>query len=98
MRIDPKQQFSKKLAKWTAAFWFVYLTWLSVIILLQPAAALYIVLLAMVTTVVMFLNIYEYTKNSIYEKGAFAMLDKIELNLKHKSKDTSEDDEEGDVD
>lgn len=93
MKIDPRQQFSKKLAKWTSVFWFLYMTWLSVIILLQPSAALYIVLMSMITTVVMFLNIYEYTKNSIYEKGAFAMLDKIELNLKHNKKEEEEEEE-----
>ena len=77
-------------------FWFLFMTWLSVIILLQPSAALYIVLMSMIVTVVMFLNIYEYTKNSIYEKGAFAMLDKLELSLKHKatSTDKKEEDEE----
>ena len=100
IRIDPRQQFSKKLARWTSVFWFLYMTWLSVIILLQPAAALYVVLLAMLTTIVMFINIYEYTKNSIYEKSAFAMLDKLELNLKHKSdtetEEETEDEKEGD--
>lgn len=82
-RIDPKKQFSKKLARWTAVFWFVYMTWLSVILLLQPAAALYSVYMGIIATAVMILNVWAYTKNSIYEKGVFAMLDKakIEMNL-----------------
>ena len=82
-RIDPKKQFSKKLARWTAVFWFVFMTWLSVILLLQPSAALYSVYMGIIATAVMILNVWAYTRNSIYEKGVFAMLDKakIEMNL-----------------
>ena len=82
-RIDPKKQFSKKLARWTAVFWFVFMTWLSVIMLLQPSAALYSVYMGIIATAVMILNVWAYTRNSIYEKGVFAMLDKarIEMNL-----------------
>ena len=97
-RIDPKQQFSKKLARWTAVFWFLYMTWLSVIMLLRPEAALYSVYMGMISTAVMILNVWAYTKNSIYEKGAFALLDKtkIELSLKNgKAIGTTETDEPG---
>ena len=89
-RIDPKKQFSKKLARWTAIFWFVFMTWLSVILLLQPAAALYSVYMGIIATAVMILNVWAYTRNSIYEKGVFAMLDKakIEMNLTNKSADS----------
>ena len=37
IKIDPRKQFSKKLAKWTAVFWFVFMAWLSVLFLLVPA-------------------------------------------------------------
>jgi len=97
-RIDPKQQFSKKLARWTAVFWFLYMTWLSVIMLLRPEAAMYSVYMGMISTAVMVLNVWAYTKNSIYEKGAFALLDKtkIELSLKNgKATGTTETDEPG---
>ena len=100
-RIDPKKQFSKKLARWTAVFWFVYMTWLSVILLLQPAAALYSVYMGIIATAVMILNVWAYTRNSIYEKGVFAMLDKarIEMSLTNKSADseTESDADEGEV-
>lgn len=83
--IDPKKQFSKRLARWTAVFWFLYMTWLSVILILEPQTALYTVYMAIIVTVVMIVNVWAYTQNSIYEKAAFAMLDKtrIELSLKN---------------
>ena len=81
VRIDPRKQFSKKLARWTAVFWFLYMTWLSVILLLQPAAALYTVYMGIMVTVVMLLNVWAYTRNSVYEKSVFAMLDKTKLEI-----------------
>lgn len=81
MKIDPKKQFSKKLARWTAVFWFVYMGWLSTIVYLSPAAALYCVYMSIIVTVVMIVNVWAYTKNSIYEKACFALLDKMKLEL-----------------
>lgn len=81
IRIDPKKQFSKKLARWTSVFWFFYMTWLSVLLFLAPAAALYSVYMGIIVTAVMILNVWAYTKNSIYEKGVFAMLDKAKIEL-----------------
>lgn len=80
-RIDPRKQFSKRLARWTSIFWFFYMTWLSCVIYLQPQSALYCVYMGMLVTSVMLLNVWAYTKNSIYEKGVFAMLDKTKLSL-----------------
>ena len=93
IRIDPKKQFSKKLARWTAVFWFVYMAWLSVILLLQPASALFSVYMGIICTIVMIVNVVSYTRNSIMEKMAFTLLDKtkIELNLnKEKESDGNE--------
>lgn len=89
IRIDPKKQFSKTLARWTSVFWFLFMGWLSVLMLLQPATALYCVYMSIVVTAVMILNVWAYTRNSIYEKGVFAMLDKarIEIGLKNKDVD-----------
>lgn len=81
VRMDPKTQFSKKLARWTAVFWFAYMTWLSVIPVIQPAAALYAVYMGLIATVVMLLNVAAYTRNSIYEKSMLAMLDKTRMEL-----------------
>ena len=103
IRIDPKKQFSKKLAKWTAVFWFFFMTWLTVLFLLVPEAAIYCVYMGVIVTAVMILNVWAYTRNSIYEKGVFAMLDKarIEIGLKNgktsNSAQEDENDEEGSV-
>lgn len=95
IRVDPKAQFSKKLARWTAVFWFFYMTWLSVIMMIEPATALYTVYMGILVTMVMLLNVWAYTKNSIYEKGAFALLDKakFELTLGGRSEKKDRDDE-----
>ena len=105
-RIDPKQQFSKKLAKWTAAFWFFYMTWLSVLLFIQPNVAQFVIYMALIATAVMILNVAAYTRNSIYEKSLLAFLDKakIELNMqsakqeKQTDPDDDYDDTEGDED
>ena len=76
---------------------------LSVLFLLVPEAALYSVYMAIVVTVVMIVNVWAYTHNSVYEKMCFAMLDKakIEIGLKSagnpSSKREESDDEESSV-
>ena len=86
-RIDPRKQFSKKLARWTSVFWFFYMTWLTVLMLLQPPVAIYTVYMGIIATIVMIVNVWAYTHNSVYEKACFAMLDKtkIEIGLKNGS-------------
>ena len=81
-RIDPKKQFSKRLARWTAVFWFVYMLWLSMLMLLQPQVALYCFYMGLISTVVMIVNEIAYTRNSIMEKLAYTLLDKTRLELK----------------
>ena len=81
VRIDPRKQFSKRLARWTSVFWFFFMTWLTVLFMIVPEAALYCVYMAIIATSVMLLNVWAYTRNSIYEKGVFAMLDKAKLSL-----------------
>ena len=101
--IDPQKQFSKKLARWTSVFWFFFMTWLTVLFLLVPEAAIYCVYMGIIVTAVMILNVWAYTRNSIYEKSVFAMLDKarIEIGLKNgkisNSAQEDENDEEGSV-
>lgn len=100
-RIDPQKQFSKRLARWTAFFWFLFMSWLSVILLLRPEAALYSVYMAIIATAVMIINVYSYCKNSIAEKVLLAMIDKtqIEFSLgsqKQKSSNSEESEAEED--
>lgn len=98
-RIDPKKQFSKRLARWTAVFWFVYMTWISVVMLLEPSTATYVFYMSIVISIVMIVNVLAYTHNSVVEKLAFAALSKakIELNIGEKAKGSGSDEvtEEG---
>lgn len=99
VKVDPKQQFSKKLARWTAVFWFAYMTWLSVILVLEPKAASWSFYMSIVVSVVMLINIYSYCKNSLTEKVLLTLLDKtrLEIGAKRKGGDTDEEmTEEGD--
>lgn len=97
-RMDPKKQFSKRLAKWTAAYWFLYMAWLSVLLYFQPASAMYTVYMGIIATAVMVLNVYSYTKNSIAEKLILAMLDKTRIELSLGGKASSTTDTEGEED
>lgn len=82
-RIDPKKQFSKRLARWTAIFWFAYMLILVALMYFQPSVAEYSFYLSIVASVVMLVNVISYSINSITEKRIFGMLDraKIEVNL-----------------
>ena len=101
-----REQFSKRLARWTAVFWFLYMTWLSVIFILEPTTALYNVYMGLIATIVMIVNVWAYTRNSIFQKAVMAMLDrtKLELSLNAhggnpssaKSKNGSGDDDDSD--
>lgn len=82
VRIDPKKQFSKKLARWTAAFWFLFLTWLSVLLLLVPESGMVAFYFACLATVVMIVMTFCYTHNSVVEKMAFFALDRANIELK----------------
>lgn len=82
IRIDPKKQFSKLLARWTAVFWFVYLTWLSILMLLEPSVGQYCFLMSIIVSVVMTLNVIMYTINSVSKKRIFGMLEKTQIELK----------------
>lgn len=93
MRIDPRKQFSKKLARWTSVFWFLFMTWLSVLMMLEPQVAQYCVYMGIISTAVMILNVWAYTQNSIYEKSVLAMMDKTRLEFSLKNSNTTEDEE-----
>ena len=97
IRIDPKKQFSKRLARWTAVFWFFYLTWLSILMMLEPTVAAYCLYMSIVVSVIMMVNVIAYTRNSIAEKLAFTLLDKTKIELtmgNRKREDADEIDDE----
>lgn len=71
-KIDPRKQFSKKLAGRTAWFWFFYMTLMAVLVGYRPEAYAAAIMLAALTTVVMVTSVLAYTDNSKYEKGLYA--------------------------
>lgn len=80
-KIDAKKQFSKRLARWTSIFWFIYMAWLSVLLFIVPESALYCVYMSIIVTVMMIVNVTAYTRNSTMEKMLLAMLNKTKLDL-----------------
>ncbi len=106
-RIDPRKQFSKHLARYGAAFWGLYLLIIAALIYFQPETAIACVYLVLIVTANKIFDTWAYTKNSTYEKGLLAMLDKtkMELSLKgtahtssgKKTAKEDDDDEKGSV-
>jgi len=102
---DHREQFSKRLARYGAVVWGVFLVAVIVLLYFQPETAMACVYLVLIVTANKALDTWAYTKNSTYEKGLLAMLDKtkMELSLKgiatapgSKAKsDSSKDDDEG---
>ena len=93
-RMDPKQQFSKRLARWTAVYWFFGMTWLSVIMLIEPSVAVYSLYMSIVISVIMLINIYAYNKNSLTEKALLTILDKTRIEVGSKKRETDGDADE----
>lgn len=87
---DPKQQFSKWLARSGAVYWIIFLTLLLILMYLRPEVATSCVYLAVIVSVVMIFHVWAYTRNSTYEKGLLALLDKTRLELN--AKETTIDD------
>lgn len=108
-RIDPKEQFSKKLAAWTARFWFLFMVIAAAMCMLVPDVADAAVYLAICASVIMLINVWAYTRNSVYEKAILAGMEKARFGLTWKkgnaasalhsddesSEESSEEDEEG---
>lgn len=97
-RIDPREQFSKKLAGRAEWFWFMYMVVLASVLVLQPAAALPAVYMGCLVTGVMIVSVFAYTKNSIDEKAFFwlAEIAKAVYGKKtHEDSGETEDDPEG---
>lgn len=95
-QFDPRKQFSKRLARYGAIFWGLYLLIIAVLIYFQPETAIACVYLVLIVTVNKMLDTWAYTKNSTYEKGLLAMLEKtkMELSLKAGGKISGKQDED----
>ena len=92
-RIDPMEQFSKWLAKSGAVYWIAFHTLLLILMYLRPEIANACVYLSIIISVVMIIHVWAYTRNSVYEKGLLAMLDKTKMELSL-TKDTPDETEE----
>lgn len=86
---DPKQQFSKWLAKSGAVYWIFFHTALLGVMCVRPEVAIACVYMAIIVSVVMIFHVWAYTKNSTYEKGLHAILDKTRMELDLSGKSTS---------
>jgi hypothetical protein len=86
---DPKQQFSKRLARSGAIYWIFFHTALLFVMCFRPEIAISCVYMAIIVSVVMIFHVWAYTKNSTYEKGLRAILDKTRLELDLSGKTTS---------
>ena len=94
---DPREQFSKKLAKWSSWFWFIYMIMLLAVLAYQPLSAEAIIWLAGITSFVMICNIWAYTDNSIYDKAIAAgvkIVGKFRFTGRKNKSSASDDDEE----
>ena len=92
-RIDPREQFSKKLAGRAEWFWFFYMVVLAAVMVLQPDAAVPAVYLGIMVTGVMIISVLAYTKNSIDEKSFFWLAEIAKAIGGSKNKSSDDDDE-----
>ena len=95
-KVDPREQFSKRLAGRAEWFWFLYMILLVAAIVITPDSALPAVYLGIMVTGVMIISVLAYTKNSIDEKWFFWAAEIAKALNSKKDKDISEtDDGEG---
>ena len=96
-KIDPREQFSKKLAGRVEWFWFGYMILCAAVMVTQPASALPAFYLACLVTGIMLVSVYLYTKNSVSEKGFYwlAEIAKAAAGIKQEKDSDTDDEEEG---
>lgn len=83
-RVDPRKQFSKRLARYGAIVWGLFLFLVIILMFSQPEVAMSCVWLVLIVTVNKMVDTLAYTDNSKTEKFLLSALDraKLELNLK----------------
>jgi len=82
--INPKEQFSKWLAKYGAIVWGIYAFAILALVAYRPEAAMSCVWLTLIMTCNKALDTVAYTRNSTIEKILLSAIDKtrIEVGLK----------------
>ena len=91
---DPRKQFSKWLAKSGAIYWIIYNTLLLILIAFRPEVAMPCVYLAIIVSIVMIWHVVCYTRNSLGEKMLLTLIDKTNIELNAKGKDSDGNEEE----
>lgn len=81
---DPRQQFSKWLARTGAVYWTFFHSALLGVMCYRPEVADACVKMALIVSAVMIFHVWAYTKNSTYEKALLAVLDKTKMELDFK--------------
>ena len=94
-RVNPREQFSKKLAGRAEWFWFFYMLVLAAVMVLQPDSALPAVYLGIMVTGVMIVSVFAYTKNSIDEKWFYWLAEIAKAVSGKKQEDSAEEEKEG---
>lgn len=91
-KIDPKQQFSKWLARYGAIVWGIYSFVVLALIAYRPETAMSCVYLTLIMTANKALDTISYTSNSKTEKLLLTLLDKarMEINIGGKTKAPAE--------
>lgn len=80
-QMDPKQQFSKWLARFGSVVWGIYAFAVLALVAYRPEAAMACVWLTLIMTANKALDTVSYTKNSTTEKIILGALEKINLEL-----------------
>lgn len=81
-RIDPRQQFSKWLARYGSIAWGVFLLLVVILLFFRPETAASCVYLVLIVTVNKALDTLSYTDNSKTEKILLAGLERTKIELK----------------
>ena len=79
--LDPRKQFSKRLARYGAIVWGIFLLAIVATLNLQPETAVACVYLTLIVTGNKMMDTWAYTKNSTYEKGLRNLLERTKLEL-----------------
>lgn len=102
-KVDPRHQFSKRLARYGAVVWGIYSFAVLALVAYRPEAAMAAVYLTTIMTLNKAWDTYNYNSNSKLEKILLAILDKtkMEINLnslkdKSVASNASNEEEEGD--
>lgn len=93
-RVDPKEQFSKWLARYGAIVWGLFLAAIIALMFFQPDTSMACVYMLLIVTVNKAIDTISYTKNSTSEKGFYWAVELAKA-LNGKKAEQTEDDSEG---